>query len=123
MVVMTQIEFELKKDKFRSARGGYARFLNIFCKNCDHLILLYQKDGPGPLKRMYCDRIIAPHSLSHSYSNKPLSNLPKLSCPKCKSCLATPYNYEKENRAALLVHENAITKKLTKGFFPKMLEV
>ncbi|KKS56835.1 MAG: hypothetical protein UV23_C0035G0007, partial [Candidatus Nomurabacteria bacterium GW2011_GWF1_42_40] len=50
--------FTLKRDKFRKARGGYARILEIRCEKCGHFLALYQKDGPGPLKRMYVDRIL-----------------------------------------------------------------
>ncbi|MEI8301251.1 MAG: hypothetical protein WCG10_06570 [Chlamydiota bacterium] len=101
--------FKLKKDQYRSARGGYSRFLNIYCKKCNGHVLLYQKDGPGPLKRLYVDRIIAP--------NKEAS---LLICDHCKLLLATPYIYEKESRSALLLKENAITKKLTKGIYPPL---
>jgi len=99
--------FKLKKDQYRSARGGYSRFLNIYCKKCNGHVLLYQKDGAGPLKRLYVDRIIAPNTEASL-----------LICDHCKLLLATPYIYEKESRPALLLKENAITKKLTKGIYP-----
>ena len=54
---------KLKQDKFRKSRGGYSRFLIINCEKCEGFIALYQKDGPGPLKRMYLDRIFSPKSL------------------------------------------------------------
>jgi hypothetical protein len=43
---------QLKHDKYRKARGGYSRLLEIHCEHCSHVIALYQKDGPGSLKRL-----------------------------------------------------------------------
>jgi len=67
--------------------------------------LLYQKDGPSPLKRVYADRIAAPRELcdqqhdsvfrSGSYALCRLQALPGL--------IAAPYLHEKETRLAFLV--------------------
>ena len=46
-----------KNDKFKRARGGYSRMLQISCEKCNAKICKYQKDGPGNLRRMYIDRI------------------------------------------------------------------
>ena len=54
---------KFKSDKYRKARGNYSRFLNVLCEHCGAKILVYQKDGPGPLKRLYLDRIFAPEDL------------------------------------------------------------
>ncbi len=53
----TMNNLKLKSDKYRKARGGYSRFLNVFCHHCGHKVLMYQKDGPCELKRLYMDRI------------------------------------------------------------------
>lgn len=45
-------------DKYRIARGGWSRYLQVRCESCDYKLFNYQKDGPGPLKRSYMDRII-----------------------------------------------------------------
>ena len=50
----------LKSDKFKKARGGPSMLLEIFCSACKAKVCLYQKDGPGLLKRMYLDRISDP---------------------------------------------------------------
>ncbi len=47
----------LKSDKFRKARGGRSKVLNIGCEKCGKHLFKYQKDGPGILKRLYLDRI------------------------------------------------------------------
>ena len=52
---MEKIEF--KQDKYKKDRGGYSRLLEIKCQKCDNIVALYQKDGPGLLKRLYIDRI------------------------------------------------------------------
>jgi ribosomal protein S27E len=48
-------DFKLKpkKDKFKSARGGYSRFLQISCRQCQTKLLIYQKDGPRQLKKAF----------------------------------------------------------------------
>src|SRR3989338_8331432 len=53
---------KFKSDKYRKTRGGYSRFLNVLCEHCGAKILVYQKDGHGPLKRLYFDRIFAPEN-------------------------------------------------------------
>lgn len=109
--------FKLKKDIFREARGGYARFLHLYCAGCNHLLFLYQKDGPGPLKRLYADRIIAPED----FSRKPIEigEAPtKIHCFGCSLEIATAYLYEKEKRIAFLVKQGSLAKKLGKGTFP-----
>lgn len=99
---MKNIEF--KKDKYRRARGGYARLLKVRCERCGNVAALYQKDGPGQLKRMYLDRIIE------------LSNIAgkNLVCSKCKHLLGVRYIYEKEKRPAFRLFEGAVTKKIIK---------
>lgn len=49
-----------KSDSYKRARGGRSRLLEITCEKCGERICLYQKDGPGNLRRMYIDRIIDP---------------------------------------------------------------
>lgn len=54
---MKKLSFTFKNDQYRNARGGYSRFLNLSCESCGSHVALYQKDGPGELRRMYVDRI------------------------------------------------------------------
>jgi len=96
---------QFKNDKYRKARGGYSRLLNINCESCGKFLLLYQKDGHGPLKRVYIDRIIKPEG---SGKNK------QLVCKSCKKVVGTLYIYEKEKRLAYRLYQDAVTKKITK---------
>jgi ribosomal protein S27E len=104
---------KIKSDKYRKARGGYSRFLNVHCEHCGAKILIYQKDGPGPLKRLYLDRIFTPENLAN-FQKFPINKIPNLTCSKCKSVLAVPYIYKKEQRKAYRLFVGAVTKKITK---------
>ncbi len=99
-----------KSDKYRKARGGYSRFLNIICEQCDQRILIYQKDGPGILKRLYLDRIIAPDNLVNLQKVQ-INKVPNLECQKCKTVLGIPFMYKKERRDAFRLFAGAITKR------------
>ena len=98
-------EFKLRRDKYMSFRGGSSAFYNIYCSHCRHWLLLYQKDGPGLLKRMYLDRII---DSSIDTSNN-------LVCPACNKLLAIAMIYEKENRPALRLFVGSVIKKIAKS--------
>ena len=104
---------KFKSDKYRKARSGYSRFLNVLCEHCGAKILAYQKDGPGRLKRLYLDRIFAPENLAN-FQKLPINKIPNLTCSKCKSILAVPYIYRKEQRKAYRLFVGAVTKKITK---------
>jgi len=97
-------QFKFKNDKYKKARGGKSRLLEIICVVCQTPLFKYQKDGPGILKRLYIDRI---QELKDQES--------KLICPKCKEHLGTLIIYEKENRPAYRLFEGAITKKIVKA--------
>jgi len=96
---------KFKNDKFRKTRGGYTRLLKISCEKCDSSICLYQKDGPGNLRRMYIDRIIDP---AVSISRKDLS------CSKGHQ-LGVKIIYQKEKRPAFRIFVDSVTKKVIKG--------
>ena len=104
---------KFKSDKYRKTRGGYSRFLNVLCEHCGAKILVYQKDGHGPLKRLYFDRIFAPENVAN-FQKLPINKIPNLTCSKCKSVLAVPYVYKKEQRKAYHLFVGAVTKKITK---------
>lgn len=93
-----------KNDKYKKVRGGYSRFLNISCQKCGEHICLYQKDGPGNLRRMYIDRIIDPKV---SISKKDLS------CSK-GHLIGVKIIYEKEKRPAFRLFIDSVVKKITK---------
>lgn len=104
---------KLMTDRFRKARGGHSRLLQIACTKCKHEILKYQKDGSGPLKRMYFDRIHAPAGLVR-LQRKQLNTIPLLTCPTCRAMIGLPYVYQKENRKAFRVFQDAVVKKIVK---------
>ncbi len=94
-----------KRDKYKQARGGYSRLLRMFCEKCGANICLYQKDGPGNLRRMYIDRIMEPK----------VSILKKdLSCPK-GHLLGVKIIYEKEKRPAFRLFVDSVKRKITKS--------
>lgn len=68
--------------------------------------MVYQKDGPGILKRVYFDRIVFPTDLNEKKN---------LECKKCKTVLGVPIIYEKENRLTYRLFVGAIEKKIIKG--------
>ena len=105
---------KLKSDKFRKSRGGYSRLLQISCERCGNDIALYQKDGPGPLKRMYVDRIIRPDILV-DMKDVSIKKFPNLACSKCQNIIGIPFIYEKEKRPAFRVLEGSVRKKITRA--------
>ncbi len=95
-----------KSDRFKKNRGGYSRWLSLSCEKCKTRLLIYQKDGPGILKRLYHDRIIFPTDLNRKE---------KLECKKCKAVLGIPIIYEKEDRPAYRLFVGTIAKKIIRG--------
>ena len=79
--------------------------LLIACEKCGARICLYQKDGPGPLRRMYIDRI-----------KDPVVSLRRkdFTCPK-EHLLGVKILYEKESRPAFRLFVDAVTKKIVKA--------
>lgn len=95
-----------KKDKYRKARGGYSRLLDISCQECGKKVCYYQKDGPGNLRRMYIDRI---------FENKtPILSAKNLNCP-AGHVLGIKIIYKKENRPAFRLFIDSINKKIIKS--------
>ncbi len=112
-------EFKLKRDRYMSARGGTSAFYNIYCSHCRRWILLYQKDGPGNLFRLYLDRIHAPNraQLTHASGNSS-SKSNGLSCDHCGTSIGVPMIYKPENRLALRLVPGSIVKKRSDGSLP-----
>ena len=112
-------EYKLKHDRYMSARGGTSAFYNIYCSHCRKWILLYQKDGPGNLFRLYLDRIHAPElaRLTGSMGNKSLKSS-GLSCGHCGSSTGVPMVYKPENRPAFRLIPGSIVKKKSDGVLP-----
>lgn len=93
----------MKNDIYSQARGGWSRMLKITCEKCDGHVCFYQKDGPGPLKRMYVDRMI---------DIKPSGTT--LACRNCGHELGIKITYAKENRPAYRLFQGSVNKKITK---------
>ncbi len=91
-----------KSDRFKKTRGGYSRWLLVSCEKCRTPLLVYQKDGPGILKRLYLDRIAMPQLQAET----------KLICKKCKTVLGMPIVYQKEKRRAIRLFAGAIEKRI-----------
>ncbi len=110
-------KFALKNDQYRAARGGWARFLNLYCAICQAHLLLYQKDGSGTLYRLYLDRIFAPYSFAQLQDIADLSAILDLVCPTCKAVIGTPTVWEEENRKAFQLNQDSFTKRVGKGVY------
>ena len=66
---------------------------------CNSPIFIYQKDGPGWLKRCYLNRIIESENYPHLINNiKDISNLHNLKC-KCGNIIGYPIRH-KDGRLA-----------------------
>ncbi|MDD2656483.1 MAG: hypothetical protein PHQ18_02860 [Patescibacteria group bacterium] len=110
---MKKTSFSFKKDKYKTVRGSHSRLLNIYCRKCENIIAIYQKDGPGNLRRMYMDRIFNPEELTGLQSLN-IKDVPILKCKKCNEILGTPYIYPKEKRKAFRLYQDAVIKKIRK---------
>lgn len=108
--------YGFKKDRFAKNRGGSSVWLTIFCQTCKIPVLLYQKDGPGRLLRLYLDRIFAPDELADLQNSE--GSFPNLFCPTCNHVIGTPMVYERENRRAYRLMNSGWYKKKTAGVFP-----
>lgn len=102
--------FDFIINSYTKSRGTPV-MLKIKCVNCHSYIMSYQKDGPGPLKRCYFDRIHHPPELA-SLQNQNFNKSTRvyLQCLECKEVIGTPMIYEKENRLAFSMRP---------GFFAK----
>jgi hypothetical protein len=110
---MKKTSFSFKKDKYKSSRGGHSRLLNVCCRKCESVAVVYQKDGPGNLRRLYLDRIFEPAKMTNLQNNN-IKNIPVLKCEKCLEVLGTPYIYLKEKRKAFRLYQDAVIKRLRK---------
>jgi hypothetical protein len=98
---MQKETFKPKKDKYLRERGGTAKIIKVSCMNCGKVIFIYQKDGPGWLKRCYLNRILEPEvykNLQKNPSIKEPSDLKNLTCT-CGEIIGSPIKY-KDGRLA-----------------------
>ena len=107
---------KLKNDRYRRARGGKAFLVQVHCSDCKKVVLLYQKDGDGRLKRCYLNRIMAPPELERLQRSKDKNpeRLPKLACVRCEVVLGTGIRHH-DGRLAFRLHPNFFfTKRIKK---------
>ncbi len=109
---MTQ-KVTLKNDKYRKARGGHTRLLELSCSQCGEYLFRYQKDGVGILKRVYFDRIVGAGKWG-SLEDLPLKKVPQLTCAKCQGLIGVPTIYKKEHRRSFHLLVGTIVKKTVK---------
>lgn len=118
MVVPTEpVRYTPKKDRFSRSRGA-SQFLNLFCAKDGAHLVLYQKDGPGALKRLYLDRIFAPSPQSGWQNLGSITEVPNLTCPKCGTLIGSPMIYRSENRLAIRLNAGTFSKVRSDGTYP-----
>jgi hypothetical protein len=101
---------KIKKDKYLRERGKTTKIIRVLCAKCNSLIFIYQKDGPGWLKRCYLNRVFEPKNYAKI---KDLSELSKLKC-KCGSIIGSPIRYKDGRLAYHLVRGKFRRKTLGK---------
>jgi hypothetical protein len=94
---------EIKADQYSKARGGFSIPFELTCAKCHASIGEYQKDGPGPFKRLYADRL--QNSFFSWNENKVIE------CENCKRPLAFCLLYKKENRSSYTLFSNTVKAK------------
>lgn len=106
-----------KRDSFLANRRGVVRFYNIGCRCCATTLCLYQKDGFGSLRRLYLDRVIMDKAMLGSLPNviqefaQEFATDKKLICQGCGLLLGLGYLYQRENRPAIALFQDAIVKR------------
>lgn len=92
------------KDKYLRKRGGTAKVVNVSCSNCGDLLFIYQKDGPGWLKRCYLNRILEPVKYSElQESVKDVGDVKNLVCEGCGSIVGSPMKHKDDRLAFRLM--------------------
>lgn len=110
---MKEKSIQLKNDKYRSARGGEAHLLEIYCAKCNNPIIKYQKDGKGGLLRCYLNRIMNPiemEKLQYYFSPANIKNLPNFTCKNCNNIVGTPMIHL-DGRVAFRLRRGAYCKR------------
>ena len=96
------------KDKHLRKRGGTAKLINVSCMKCGKLLFVYQKDGPGWLKRGYLNRILSPEKYSSLHKNRNItkpSDLSNLICG-CGKVIGSPIQHKDGRLAFHLIRGN-----------------
>ena len=107
----------MKQDKYRRARGGMAKMLDISCATCGAWLMKYQKDGVGNLLRSYLNRIFAPPELKRLQDDPKIQepkDMPNLVCGSCNTIIGLPMRYD-DGRLAFRLIKGTYSKKILKG--------
>lgn len=102
---------KIKKDKYLATRGGTAKIINVSCADCGKNLFIYQKDGPGWLKRCYLNRILGP---SNNFNFDNLPSMSNLIC-SCGKIIGTPMKY-KDGRLAFKLFKGKFKRTLNKKY-------
>lgn len=104
-------DYKIKKDKYLEKRGGTAKIVNVVCAACGNVVITYQKDGPGWLKRCYLNRIIAPDRWETLQHNPKIneSTLGNLTCD-CGAIIGHPMTH-KDGRLAFRLVRGSFKRK------------
>ena len=108
---------KLKRDSYRAERGGKAKLIDVICSACGAKVLLYQKDGPGWLKRCYINGIFEPDQYSKLQKDKSLKgpdDMPKLECSGCRKIIGIPSRH-KDGRLAFTLIPGSFKRKINKS--------
>lgn len=116
IVPVEPTRYKPKRDKYAHSRGA-SQFLNLFCAKDGAHLVLYQKDGPGALKRLYLDRIFAPSPQSGWQALGSLAEVPNLTCPKCGTLIGSPMIYRSEDRLAIRLNAGTFSKVRSDGTY------
>ena len=103
----------MKNDQYRKARGGKAFMVHVHCAKCGKQLLYYQKDGDGPLKRCYLNRIFGPAELEKLQRDVGCLNpskVPPLVCAGCDTVIGKAISHH-DGRVAFRLRPGYIFKK------------
>lgn len=92
----------MKRDRHLKKRGGKFKIVNVSCSKCGKRMFVYQKDGPGWLKRCYINRILEPENY---LKIKKIEDMKNLVC-SCKSVIGKPITHKDKRLAFKLVRGN-----------------
>lgn len=105
----------MKKDKYLAKRGGHSQMVDVLCASCGKIVLYYQKDGVGWLKRCYLNRIFAPdkwEKLQHNSNITETKDMPNLTCD-CGELIGVPMKH-KDERLAYRLERGKFKRKKSK---------
>ena len=90
--------------------------INVSCMKCGKELFVYQKDGPGWLKRCYLNRILGPEKyekLQHDKTIKEPMDLKNLKCD-CGIVIGSPMKH-KDGRLAFHLIRGKFKRTLNKS--------